>query len=829
MSLTKGFPAADLSKVIGASVHGLTPSALIEHLLIDSRKLLFPASSLFFAIRSERNDGHNYVAALYKQGVRNFVVDRLPDLLVFSEASFFLAEDVVLALQLLATHHRNQFTYPVVGITGSNGKTIVKEWLNHLLQHAFDIVRSPRSWNSQLGVPLSVWQMQAHHNLAIVEAGISEAGEMQQLHAVVKPTLGIFTNIGDAHSEGFYSLDQKLQEKLQLFHGVELLVYCRDHAEVHGEVHELLHAGLIGFSLSWGADPGSDLVVSTDRSCTEGTMLQVKHRGEQYSLHLEHTDAVSIENALHCFALAVYLGKGHEVVEAMKELPPLAMRLEVKEGQWGATIINDSYSADLSGVLSALEFMSLQHPQKQRVVILSDITGIAGNDGLAYQKLVDHLQTNKVQQVFAVGPRFAHHAPKLQQAGIAASFFDTATSMLQQLNPTTLRDKVILVKGARRFRFESISQYLESKGHNTRLEIDRSALTDNLKQFRSRLGPSIHIMAMVKAFSYGAGSDVVAHLLQYNHIDFLAVAYVDEGIALRKAGVLVPIMIMNTEPSTFSALLEHNLEPEIYSTDIARALLDFLRAEGIAGFPVHIKLDTGMHRLGFDAASVRTFINMMASDDRFVVRSVFTHLVAAEAPAHDDFTRVQLRLFEDLCTELRNAVGHDFLVHAANTAAIARHPEARYDMVRLGIGLYGIDPAHSDLQLREAASLKTTIAQIRQVPAGDSVGYGRKWLLEKEATIATIRIGYADGFPRHAGNGRATVLIRGKQCKTIGQVCMDMTMIDITGHTDITVDDTVLVFGPEHSVLQLARSADTIAYEIMTGISQRVPRIYFGE
>lgn len=832
MRLNKGYPASTIAEVTGAVIFGQPTAESIEHLLIDSRKLLFPSTTLFFAIRTQRSDGHHYIEDLYQRGVRNFVVTALPVSASFSEATFFQVNDVVLALQSLAKYHRQQFHFPVIGITGSNGKTIVKEWLNHILQHEYTVIRSPRSWNSQIGVPLSIWQLQEHHSLALIEAGISQAGEMQQLQSIVQPDLGIITNIGDAHSEGFSSIEAKLQEKLRLFYGVKTLVYCRDHELIHGAVHDMKQQGILASTLSWGMHPESDMVVSKALSTADHTHLHVKYKGEIYPLQLLKTDPVSIENALHCFALAVVLGKAHQVIEAMKDLPPLSMRLEIKEGQLGATIINDSYSADLSGLLSALEFMSLQHPQKERIAVLSDITGIRGDDGWAYQKLVEHLKRNRVTTLFAVGDRFTQHAALLKQEGIEAFFFESTTSLLHQLHhlgSSTIRDKVILVKGARVFEFEKISQYLERKVHNTRLEIDLSALTDNLKQFRSRLQPTTKIMAMVKAFSYGTGAEEVAHLLQYNHIDFLAVAYVDEGIALRKAGVQVPIMVMNTAPVAFSALLEYGLEPEVYSTDIARSLLAFLAAEGVKQFPVHIKLDTGMHRLGFDAAALHTLIDMMAANETFLVRSAFTHLVAAEDLQHDDFTRVQLRLFEDMCTSLRSAVGHDFLLHAANTASIARHPEATYDMVRLGIGLYGIDPSNMGLQLREAASLRTTIAQIKHVSAGDSVGYGRKFLLEKDCTIATIRIGYADGFPRSLGNGKGTVLIGGHPCKTIGHVCMDMTMVDITGCKDIGPDDPVLVFGPAHSVVQVAKAADTIAYEIMTGISQRVPRVYFGE
>jgi alanine racemase len=825
----KVHPVAYISSLMGTTMIGSPSESFVEHLLIDSRKLVFAETTLFFAIKTEQGDGHQYIDELYRQGVRSFVVSSAPDLAFFPEASFLLTDNVVGSLQMLAVAHRKQFAFPVIGITGSNGKTIVKEWLNHLLQQQKNIVRSPRSFNSQLGVPLSIWQMQENHELGIFEAGISMPGEMDKLQKMIRPDIGLLTNIGEAHGEGFDSMAEKLAEKLQLFRGSQLLVYCKDHEMVDQAVQQMLLKGGLKGAVSWGTNTGADIVVSHHPTAAGRAFISADYKGCSYRFTIPYIDPAAIENALHCFAVCLHLGLQDQVIPRMNDLPPLSMRLEMKQGQQGSTIINDSYNADLSGLMSALDFVGLQHSSRDRVAILSDVSGIAGDARLAYEKVASYLRLKNIKTLYAVGGQFNEHASCFGNPSMKVFYFRDTEALLHHLHGVNFRDQVVLVKGARSFHFERVSHLLENKNHQTRLEIDLSSVAQNLHLFKAGLKPATRIMAMVKAFSYGAGSYEIASLLQFHHVDYIAVAYVDEGVELRKAGIRMPIMVMNTAPSSFSSLVEYNLEPEIYSLRFAQELNAYLQQEGISYFPVHLKLDTGMHRLGLEPADIGLFIDQVGRSSILRVKTVFTHLVASENPLHDDFTATQLQRFDHGCKLLSEQLGYGFIRHAANTAAIRRHPSAEYEMVRIGIGLYGIDPGKADLTLQEAVALKTTIAQIKDVEKGESVGYGRHSIVENKTRVATIRIGYADGFPRSLGNGNGTVLVRGKFFKTIGNVCMDMTMIDVTADSSITIEDEVLVFGKEHSVVAVAKDAGTIPYEIMTGISQRVPRIYLGE
>ena len=816
----------DIVLQTGATLHGRNSHDVISQLLIDSRKLLVPEHSLFFAIRSSKRDGHDFINDLYQKGVRHFVVNHAHDLAQYPKASFYVTQHVIEALQKIAIARRNRFDIPVVGITGSNGKTIVKEWLFHLLHSAKNIVRSPRSYNSQLGVPLSVWQMDEQHQLGIFEAGISKAGEMHQLQKIIQPTLGIITNIGDAHSEGFGSMEEKLIEKCKLFEDTGTVVYCKDHEMIDRHLQHLLSIGRVCKLLSWGLHSQADVHLQEIVSHADHTVLKVMHEGSKQEFQIPFRDQTAIENAMHCYVAAYAMGLSEVAIKHMSDLPPLQMRLEMKEGQNGCTLINDSYNADLNGLMSALEFMGLQQDGKSKVVILSDVSGVDRSAKEAYKKLSIHLKLKGVKKLFAVGPVFNAYADLFQHEGIDTRTFADTDELLKAIGTASFRNELILIKGARHFRFEQVSQLLESKTHQTRLEVDLSSIAHNFSQFKSMLPPETKWMAMVKAFSYGAGSFEVANLLQFHRVDHIAVAYVDEGVELRKAGIHVPIMVMNTEPGVFQSLVEYDLEPELYSLEIIEKLYNYLKREGISFYPVHIKLDTGMHRLGLDEQDARIFLDRYGEASQFRIRSVFTHLVASEDAVHDEFTTKQLDIFEWISGMMQEKLGYFFMRHAANTAAIVRHPRAAYEMVRLGIGLYGIDTTRTGLQLEESVSLKTTIAQIRNVKQGESVGYGRRAVMTRDVRIATIRIGYADGFPRSLGNGNGSVWIRGRICPIVGNVCMDMTMVDITDYPEISLDDEVIVFGKEHSIVKVAHDAGTIPYEIMTGISQRVPRIY---
>lgn len=823
------YTADHIASLLGAKQYGRSASIAFSYLLIDSRKLVFPSATLFFAIKTGSGDGHVFIDDLYHAGVRGFVVTNLPNLEHYPEAVFFEVSDVVKALQQLAKHHRAQFHYPVIGITGSNGKTIVKEWLNHLLQDQFHVVRSPRSYNSQLGVPLSIWGMSDEHNLGLFEAGISKAHEMGALSEIIRPTIGLITNIGEAHSDGFSTVETKLSEKLTLFRTVDVLVYCKDHQLIEESVVKMLSNHTLKSSFTWSRTNSSANVllykIEKRQKCTD---LYVRVAGQDQLFTIPFIDEPAIENAMHCFTVTQLLGAAGSVLKLMEELPPLSMRLELVDGQLGSRIINDSYNADLSGLFSALDFMSLQNPSWHRSVILSDISGINKDIEKVYAHVASYLQSKRVETLYAVGHYLQQYRYFFEEAGIQSHFYSDTEELLRNIHVSAFKDQLILIKGARHFQFERVSGLLENKKHKTRLEVDLSAVAHNLHQYKSELLPSTKIMVMVKAFSYGAGSFEIANLLQYSHVDYIAVAYADEGVELRRAGIRLPIMIMNTEETSFPSLVAYNLEPELYSTAISAVFVQYLSKEGISHYPVHIKLDTGMHRLGFEENELLGFFGQPLVQQHIHVKSAFTHFVAAEDPVEDGFTSTQLSNFNQCCALLKQHLGYDFMRHAANTSAIRRHPAAQLEMVRLGIGLYGVDPSHTFSSLTEAVALKTTIAQIKKVKNGESVGYGRKAIVGRDSIIATIRIGYADGYPRSLGNGKGSVLINGYQVPTVGHVCMDMTMIDITDYPAININDEVLVFGPGKPIIEVAREAGTIPYEIMTGISQRVPRVYLG-
>jgi alanine racemase len=815
----------EISGIIQGSVSG-DADKIITHILTDSRKIFDPSSSLFFAIKGERRDGHDFIGEACQRGLAAFVVTKLPAPELLQQASFIVVDDTLKALQDLAAFHRRQFGYPVIGLTGSNGKTIVKEWLNHLLHEDHHIIRSPKSYNSQIGVPLSIWQMNEHANLAIIEAGISTRGEMEKLERMIRPTIGVFTNIGDAHSEGFASRREKVREKLTLFKHAKTLVYCSDYEDLHEEA--------IGFcqehdieAVSWGHREGSVVQVVEAVGRQESSFIHLRYKGADVEFTIPFTGAAPIENAISCAVLMLSMGRGNRIQERMKNLPSLSMRLEMKHGINRCTVINDSYSNDLSSLKLGLDFLQQQQQHKRKTVILSDIpqSGVSGR--ALYQEVIGLLKHHRISAIKGIGPVISSFAGDFKTAGLDAEFWLSTEEFVHHFNPLQYKDETILLKGARSFGFEQINQLLEVKLHQTVLTVNLKSISENLSIYRNMLAHGTKIMVMVKAFSYGSGAQEIAGLLQFHKVDHLAVAYADEGVELRKAGISIPIMVMNPEPSSFPSIVNYDLQPEIYSPEIMSQFSQYVEQEGISEYPVHIKLDTGMHRLGFEVAELKQLGENLSSANTLRVISVFTHLVASEDPDDDAYTLNQGKIFLDACEALRTILGYKFDRHIANTAAILRHPSLQLDMVRLGIGLYGVDVTGSgSLKLQEAAVLTTTIAQIRKVAAGETVGYNRKGKVLRDSLIATIRIGYADGYPRSLGNGAGKVMIRNKFFPVIGSVCMDMTMIDITEMPGITTSDEVIVFGRGLTLNQLAEWAGTIPYDIMTGISQRVKRVY---
>ncbi len=816
-----------IAKVIAASkVHLL--DANIEYLLIDSRKIVFPTSSLFFALAGPRRNGHTYIQEVYERGVRNFVVSKKIDESLYPESNFLVVHNVLKALQIVASNHRNQFHYPVIGITGSNGKTIVKEWLYQLLQTYENIVRSPRSYNSQVGVPLSVWQMNNQHTLGIFEAGISTVGEMAVLENIIQPTIGILTNIGEAHSEGFANDTEKLQEKLKLFTHCNELVFCKDVLPTETAINTLVNSTIQFFS--WSRKELATVQILEENKAIHQTTIKLLYQDNSVSIQIPFADTASVDNAITCICVMLLKGIDIATIQSLLlQLQPVEMRMQLKKGINNTYILNDSYSNDLSSLSIALDYLKQQSGNASTTVILSDILQAGITNEKLYQMVAIELQQRHIHRFIGVGKAISKHHNLFANIK-QTSFYNTTDDFLQQATHHQFSNDYILLKGARIFAFERINLWLEQKVHQTIMEINLSAMVHNVKQYQQKLLPTTKLMAMVKAFSYGSGSVEVARLLQFYKVDYLAVAYADEGIDLRKAGITLPIMVMNVDEAGFDALIDYNLEPEIYSFNIYNSFQQYLLQQAIQQFPIHIKLNTGMNRLGFEVEEVETLAKQLITQQTFVVKTVFSHLVASESAEHDGFTQYQATLFDTACSILAQHLPYIFIKHLANSSGIFRHPQLQYNMVRLGIGLYGVDSANgTELHLQPVATLKTTIAQIRTVKANNTVGYNRKGKVLRDSKIATIRIGYADGFNRQLGNGNGYVHVQNVLAPVIGNVCMDMAMIDITDIENVNEGDEVEIFGKHLPIQQIATWCNTIAYEIMTTISQRVKRVYVEE
>ncbi len=799
----------------------LRQPATIRYLLTDSRRVTDAGASLFFALQSAVRDGHAFIESLYRSGVRNFVVREDFDTADFPEANFLFAPQGALqCLQQLAAYHRSRFNYPVIGITGSNGKTIVKEWLYQLLQSAYTIVRSPRSYNSQVGVPLSVWQMTPTANLAIFEAGISEPGEMEKLEPLVQPTIGVLTNIGSAHDEGFTGRVQKLQEKLQLFRQAQSLVFPYDDPLVREGVAALP----VPVKLGWGKAAAAPVQVKTE-DLPGGTRVHLACNGTQQQFDLPFSDEAAVSNAISCWCVAWLLGHAATAAGKMAQLQPVDMRMQLRKAINDCVVIDDSYSFDAVSLNIALDFLQ-QQPNSSKTVILSDLPVIAGVE--EYQEMLRLLHSKHISHLLAIGEQWSDYSSQLGGQPFRVQYFRSTQDFLNQFLPSQFREQAILIKGARVFGFEAISRLFDVQVHQTVLEVNLTAMAHNLKAYRKLLAPGTRLMAMVKAFGYGSGSAEIASLLQYQKVDYLAVAYADEGVELRKAGISLPVMVMNADRATFDALVDYSLEPELYSFAILQEFAAYLEKEGLQQYPVHLKLDTGMHRLGFEEADMPALKQRLQSGNTFRVRSVFSHLAGSEDPALDAFTREQVSRFQAMTAQLE--LPASVIRHIANTSGILRHPYAQLDMVRLGIGLYGVDSSYSGLlPLQTVATLKTTIAQIRQVKAGETVGYNRRGVLTRDSVIATLRIGYADGVSRLLGNGAGQVAIRGHRAPVTGSVCMDMLMADVTDIPGVQEGDEAEIFGRQISVKEVADWCKTIPYEILTSIQHRVKRVYIEE
>lgn len=796
-------------------------------LLTDSRSLTFPEESIFFALVTERNDGHKYIKELYDKGVRDFVIDHYPiEADQMPEANFLRVANTLAAMQMLAAHHRRQFDIPVIGITGSNGKTSVKEWLHQLLQDDYNIVRSPRSYNSQTGVPLSVWQLNEKTELALFEAGISRPDEMNRLEEIIQPTIGLITNIGEAHQEGFASIQQKCIEKLTLLQGCDCIIYDGDNEIVSDCVEKLC---LGAYEIAWSRkDRDKPLYISSIEKGDHTTRIKYTYLQYMLEVTIPYTDDASIQNAIHCLAIMLYLNRTPEVIsERMAKLEPLAMRMEVKEGNNNCLIINDSYNSDMDSLTIALDFQARRAASSnmKRTLILSDIFQTGLPPATLYRKVSELLKRKGIERLIGIGPIISDNAYLFD---IEKEFYSGTREFVEQLTPDMFHNELILIKGARDFHFELISEALELKQHETILEVNLDALIDNLNYYKSYLKPETKVVCMVKAFGYGAGSYEIAKTLQDRGADYLAVAVADEGAELRKAGITMPIIVMNPEMSSFRTLFSYRLEPEIYSFNLLNALLAEGEKLGVSGYPIHIKIDSGMHRLGFTENQIDELAGLLQSQIVLMARSVFSHLAGSDEAQHDGYTLQQAATFNRCADKIQAASKHKVMRHLLNTAGITRFSEYQADMVRLGIGLYGVSPIDENQGLRPVSTLKTTILQIHEYEAGETIGYGRHGVLTRHSRIAAIPIGYADGLDRHLGNGNCEVLINGHRAPIVGNICMDICMIDVT---DIACNegDRVEIFGENLPVQELAQRLDTIPYEVLTSISNRVKRVYYRE
>ncbi len=816
-----------ISKIVEANIlQKSLHDSEINNLLIDSRKLSSADNSLFFAIKGLRNDGHKFILDLYQKGLRNFVVSDVPDFLSqLKDCNILKVDNTLLALQTLAAYHRSKFKIPVIGITGSNGKTIVKEWLYQLMHIDKNIVRSPKSYNSQVGVPLSVWEMQNENELAIFEAGISQPNEMLFLQKIIQPTIGILTNIGQAHSENFESVLQKVSEKLNLFKQCNLLIYCKDYTQLHEQIIESV--GLENGKLfSWSRKSKADLQIGRIEKFSHETKIQGIYKNDFLSISIPFVDDAYIENAILCWAFMLYSGYDNNTIdERMHTLSPVAMRLELKEGTSNCSIINDSYNSDLGSLVIALDFLNQQKQHQKRTLILSDILQSGKDETQLYKEVAELLNKKNVDRLIGIGESISRQAYLFKGE---KSFYQTTTEFLNRYNASFFKDETILVKGARAFGFEQISKLLQQKAHQTVLEINLNAFVHNLNFYRSIINKKTKLMAMVKAFSYGSGSFEIANILQFQRIDYLAVAYADEGIELRKAGITTPIMVMNPEEQSFDAMLNFDLEPEIYSFRLLGLFSDVVKRKQ-KQISIHIKLDTGMHRLGFEEKDIPELIVRIKNNKFFYVKSVFSHLAASDEKEHDEFSKSQIKSFADMSAHFQKHFEYGILRHILNSSGIARFGYAQFEMVRLGIGMYGISAnEYEQMNLQNVSTLKTIISQIKIVSPPDTIGYNRKGTISKATRIATVPIGYADGYNRKLGNGIGKMLVNGQFAYTIGSICMDMCMLDVTD-LNAKEGDEVIVFGDNYSIAQIAKDMGTIPYEVLTNVSRRVKRVYFQE
>lgn len=814
-----------LISVFNAEWIGSESDIFVDHISIDSRSLQNGSKTLFITLSGVNNDAHLYISELIEKGVQNFVVQYIPEN-VKGKANFFVVKNTRKALQELAGYHRDLFDFPIIGLTGSNGKTIVKEWLNFLLSPDYNIIRNPKSYNSQVGVPLSVIAINEKHNLGIFEAGISTVNEMVNLEKIIKPNIGVLTSIGSAHDEGFENLNHKIKEKLLFFKKSAVIIYQKN---------ELVDQCLLDFSVkyplenrtlfSWSfTDASADVFILKKETKSDSTTIKYQYKDKVFNLEIPFSDSASIENTISCLLVLLYFNYDFEVIQnRVQLLYPVEMRLEVKNGINNCSLIDDSYSSDFQSLKIALDFLESQKKNASKTVILSDIFQSGFSNEELYSKVAQLISDNKINRIIGVGATISSFAAKFPNS----TMFQNTAEFIDAVEDLNFNNETILIKGARSFQFEEIVSLLEEKTHETVLEINLDAINHNLNYFKSKLADDVKIMVMVKAFGYGNGGLEIAKLLEHNKVNYLGVAFADEGISLKNGGIKLPIMILNPESTSFPSIIQYKLEPEIYSIKGLNAFLKIAREKNLKDFPIHIKLDTGMHRLGFEDDTIDELIATLKGNSTVRVQSILSHLATSDDLNHYDFVISQINLFEKLSSKLMMELNIKPIRHILNTSGISNFPDAQYNMVRLGIGLYGVsnDPLEQKY-LENVGTLKSIISQVRTISVGDSVGYGRRFMAEKETKIATIPIGYADGISRLWGNQVGFVTIKNQKAYIVGSVCMDMLMVDVS-HIDCKEGDSVIIFGESPTVIEMADALKTIPYEIMTSISQRVKRVFF--
>lgn len=806
------------------------PGRKITRLLTDSRSLSFPEETIFFAIRTRFGDGHRYIGELYRRGVKDFVVNTTEGFEELTDANFIVVENSRNALQTLAAYHRSQFNIPIVGITGSDGKTIVKEWLHQLTAGSYMVTRSPKSYNSQIGVPLSVWMLREETTLGIFEAGISQAYEMDRLQRIIMPTIGILTNISSAHQENFSTMQEKCMEKLSLFSKCDIIIYNADDQLLNKCITRSL---LPSREIAWSRiDPERPLFIKSVEKDEDGTTITYQYLTLENSYRIPFSDDASIEDSISCLAAALYLMIPPETIaERMAQLEPVAMRLEVKEGKNGCMIINDNYNSDTVSLGIALDFMERRcttMPHLKRTLVLADIKQTGESAQSLYRTVLRYLEERKIEKFIGVGKEISSQASRFSNTNIECHFFNSTEELLTSEIIKDIRNEYILIKGSRSFHFEDLTEALEKKVHQTILEVNLTALRENLKNYRKNLQPDTKCVCMVKASAYGAGAVEVGRTLQDCNVDYLAVAVADEGAELRKEGINTGIIVMNPEPSSYHMLFEHKLEPEVYSFGMLKSLIMAAGHEGITDYPIHIKIDTGMHRLGFLPEEIPELAEVLKQQSALTPRSVFSHFAGSDSPLFDSFTKEQVARFEKASTALQEGFSHKILRHICNSAGAERFTDVQYDMVRLGIGLYGISPIGEDASLHPISTLKTIILQIHDVPAEETVGYSRRGVLERDSRIAALPIGYADGLNRKLGNRKGYCMVNGKRAPYVGNICMDVCMIDVTD-IDCKEGDIVEIFGPDLPVTTISEWLETIPYEVLTSVSTRIKRVYYSD